>query len=307
MKEDIATTLVAFANADGGELLIGVEDDHQITGIPYNTTQIEALLKAPEENILAETPLPGVRRTRITINDSSLLYFSVSKGTQYIHQTSDGRCLKRADRDSLPISVEKLQAHRFEDESRRWEREPAAVATLADLDLDLIAAVSAQVAYAVSVEKYLQYMELAEFTPEGLRLSRAAVLLFAKDITKWYPSFNARFMIFSSNEQQVGGKFNIAYEDRATDNIIRLTETAWERLNLAISKSTNFIEAETKFRPAVMFPQMACREALVNAIVHRNYAIEGRGIEISIFPDRMEITSLSQNLLNYNYAASLQT
>jgi ATP-dependent DNA helicase RecG len=40
-----------------------------------------------------------------------------------------------------------------------------------------------------------------------------------------------------------------------------------------------------------MYPQIAVREALINAIVHRNYAVEGRGIEVSIYQDRMEILS----------------
>ena len=46
IKEDIGRTLVAFANADGGELLIGVEDDGAVTGLPFTSEQIEDLLGA---------------------------------------------------------------------------------------------------------------------------------------------------------------------------------------------------------------------------------------------------------------------
>ena len=48
---------------------------------------------------------------------------------------------------------------------------------------------------------------------------------------------------------------------------------------------------EARSEQTLLYPQIACREALINAIVHRNYAIEGRGIEISIFSDRLEIFS----------------
>lgn len=48
---------------------------------------------------------------------------------------------------------------------------------------------------------------------------------------------------------------------------------------------------KAKFQQSYLYPQIACREALINAIVHRNYAIQGRGIEISIFSDRLEILS----------------
>lgn len=38
-----------------------------------------------------------------------------------------------------------------------------------------------------------------------------------------------------------------------------------------------------------MYPELACREALVNAITHRDYSSEGRGIEVKIFDDRLVI------------------
>ncbi len=41
-----------------------------------------------------------------------------------------------------------------------------------------------------------------------------------------------------------------------------------------------------------MYPELACREALVNAIAHRDYAEEGRGIEIYVYDDRMEVRNL---------------
>lgn len=45
------------------------------------------------------------------------------------------------------------------------------------------------------------------------------------------------------------------------------------------------------FRESILYPETACREAIVNAIVHRDYSAEGLGIEILVFNDRMEIVS----------------
>src|SRR5579859_1923032 len=56
---DIAETLVAFANADGGELLIGVEDDGTITSFSYREETIAKLLAAPQTGVHHETPLPS--------------------------------------------------------------------------------------------------------------------------------------------------------------------------------------------------------------------------------------------------------
>jgi len=43
---DIAETLVSFANADGGELFVGVEDDGSVTGIPHKENLIAAMKEA---------------------------------------------------------------------------------------------------------------------------------------------------------------------------------------------------------------------------------------------------------------------
>src|SRR5207247_477931 len=51
------------------------------------------------------------------------------------------------------------------------------------------------------------------------------------------------------------------------------------------------LSPEALFKQQVMYPEDACREALVNAITHRDYSLEGQNIEILIFDDRMEVYS----------------
>jgi ATP-dependent DNA helicase RecG len=287
---DISRTLVAFANADGGELLIGIEDDSSITGTLHSEQEIQTLLAVSETHIHKDTPLPPVRKTKVIIGTKTILYFNVSKGTRFIHLTSDGRCLRRVDRESLPVSAEHISAQRLEDQSRSWEREIAHGATLDDLNLDIIQSAAVQIAYGVSVEKFLQYLDLAEFTADGLRIKKAAVLLFGKDIRKWHSGCSVRLMTVRGKEKRSGEGFNIARDEVITDNILKLVDTSWERLTATLGLHTQLTET-VKFQQTLLYPQIACREAVVNAITHRNYAIEGRGIEISIFQDRMEILS----------------
>lgn len=82
----------------------------------------------------------------------------------------------------------------------------------------------------------------------------------------------------------------ILKDDVIVGNILTLTEQAWERLQVAISQRTALSE-QARFEQTYLYPQVACREALINAIVHRDYSAEGRGIEVSLFSDRMEIVS----------------
>jgi hypothetical protein len=118
---DIAQTLVAFANSDGGELIIGVEDDGAITGVPGSKDELIQLLQSTDTYVHKDTPLPSCLKTQVAIDGKTVLYFSVPKGTQFIHLTSEGRCLRRIDRDSIPVSAEHITAQRLEDQSRTWD------------------------------------------------------------------------------------------------------------------------------------------------------------------------------------------
>jgi ATP-dependent DNA helicase RecG len=62
IAKDICSTLVGFANADGGTLLVGVEDDGEITGlIDYTEKTVQYLTKCWKDGVHSSTPLRGVQ------------------------------------------------------------------------------------------------------------------------------------------------------------------------------------------------------------------------------------------------------
>jgi len=63
--EDIGEALVSFSNADGGELLIGVEDDGTVTGIPHNEEEINTMLAATKTYIYHGQELPLTASTKL--------------------------------------------------------------------------------------------------------------------------------------------------------------------------------------------------------------------------------------------------
>ncbi|QTT89388.1 AlbA family DNA-binding domain-containing protein [Pseudomonas chlororaphis] len=77
---NIAQTLVAFANADGGELLVGVEDNGEVSGLPgFSEADYASLEAAPTTRVHSSTPLPPVKLRRLSIEGKGVLYFSVPK------------------------------------------------------------------------------------------------------------------------------------------------------------------------------------------------------------------------------------
>lgn len=89
---DIAKTLVAFANSDGGELFVGIEDDGSITGLPHGTAEIDQIKLAYVTHVHVDTPLPRPQISLVTIEGKAVLYFSISKGNEYAGRYAASPC-----------------------------------------------------------------------------------------------------------------------------------------------------------------------------------------------------------------------
>ena len=141
----------------------------------------------------------------------------------------------------------------------------------------------------MSPEKFLQYLELAEFDGNRLRLRRAALLLFAKHPTKWHPRNQVRIFRVKGTEEKTGENFNVHEVGETSGNCFQINEQSWEMLRPHLTE-TRFSK-DAIFKTQIIYPEAACKEALINAITHRDYSLEGRGIEVKIFDDRLEIIS----------------
>ena len=289
VARDIAETLVAFANAEGGELLVGVEDDGTISGVPYEENELRTLTDAPKTHVFHDTPLPVARIRKVDLEGKSVLYFSIPAGTDYCYLTSDGRCIRRKDLESVPVSAENIKASRQEAISREYDRQFEMRASVNDLDIELVSSSASQCSHGMTAEKYLQYLDLAEFGPQGLRLKKAALLLFATDITKWHPRSQVRVLKINGTELKTGKEYNVIHDQETNHNVLRLIESSWNLIRPHLVE-TRFLQ-DARFKTQIIYPELACREALINAIAHRDYSMEGIGIEVNVFTDRLEIVS----------------
>ena len=203
--------------------------------------------------------------------------------------TSKGECFQRKDRESVPTASELIRFAREEEVSREYDRQFVDLASISDLDLSLILSISQTISKTMSPEKFLQYLELAEFDGTRLRLRRAALLLFAKNLSKWHPRSQVRILRVKGIEEKTGENFNVTEVGEANGNIFQLIENSWELLRPQLTE-TRFSK-DAIFRTQIIYPELACKEVLINGITHRDYSLEGRGIEVKIFDDRLEILS----------------
>jgi ATP-dependent DNA helicase RecG len=287
--EVIAEALVAFANTDGGELVIGVEDDTSMTGVPHTDEEIEIMLNAVQSHVLSGQVLPTVYKLKLSIENKTILFFQVEKGTSEIFQLPDGRVVVRKDKRTVPVRIKTLQFEQQEIRSREYDRQFVDGATVGDLDINLLQSLADSYIKGLTVERYLQQLGLGEYSISGLRLRRAALLLFSKDIQRWHPRSQVRFIKINGTELLSGEKYNVLSDEFIQGNLYELIFKAWEMLRPYLAERTEFSE-DSKFEQKFIYPEDACREALLNAIAHRDYSISN-GVEVHIFNDRMDIKS----------------
>ena len=79
---DIGEALVSFANADGGSIIIGVEDNGTITGISHSAADIEIMLNAVNSHVYQNQKLPIVHAVSIELDGKNILYFYIYMNTQ---------------------------------------------------------------------------------------------------------------------------------------------------------------------------------------------------------------------------------
>ena len=286
---DIGEALVSFSNADGGAVLIGVEDDGTITGIPHKEEEIQTMLHAINSHVYKDQQLPLNNASKLVLEDKIILYFSVNKGTTMIYQLPDGRCVRRKDRSTIPASIDQIQFERQEIKAREYDSQFVDGAIVTDLDLRLLQGIADQYIKGLSIERYLQQIGLAEYAQNGLRLKKAALLLFATDIDRWHPRSQVRILKIKGNKLEAGEKYNVISDDIVKGNIFELILKSWEHLRSYLAYKTEF-GTNSKFEQKYIFPEDAVREVILNAIAHRDYSI-ANAIEIYIFNDRMEIKS----------------
>lgn len=286
---DIAEALVSFANADGGAVLIGVEDDGSVTGVPHSEDDIQVMLNSIHSHIYHDQQLPITNANKLVLDKNTILYFSVNKGTTMIYQLPDGRCVRRKDKSTVPALVVQIQFERQEIKSREYDSQFVDGAMVTDLDVRLLQGIADQYIKGLSIERYLQQVGLAEYAQNGLRLKRGALLLFASDIDRWHPRSQVRFLKVNGNTLAAGENYNVVSDDILKGNIFELVIKSWEHLRSYLAYKTEFGH-NAQFEQKYIYPEDAVREVLLNAIAHRDYSI-ANAIEVYIFSNRLEIKS----------------
>ena len=213
IRDKIADVVAAFANADGGLLFVGVEDDGRPSGHGYSDDDVRGLLATPENRL---QPPVRCRTERVEIDGKELLVFEVSQSAEAIMVVANGfpyRVGTEILREPQELINQRKQALRVVGYEQRFRPE----ATLDHLDMELARRFLRRTPVgARPVKEALEYYGLVERHVDEWRITNAGLLLFARrPALKWHPRAGVRVFRVEGREQVPGRGRNVTQIGRA--------------------------------------------------------------------------------------------
>lgn len=286
--ESIAKEMAAFSNTHGGMLFIGIEDDQTITGISIENVE-EWLVNISRNNI---TPSISPTVSIETIKNKKIAVVEIHKGISKPYQTIDGKYWIRVGSTNRSATKEEL--------SRLFQQ-----AGLVHYDISPIDGVD---------EKNLDYIKLDDYWStcydinfssleseekkkilinsdilvpfeDSIVVSVGGLLLFGQTPQRRIPHSSIKVAVFKGKtitDDLIDKKEIKGTLPELIDNTSALIDLFLPRPSMIKG-----LKREEKIK----IPAKVIREALVNAVCHRDYSIINRHITVHMFNDRVEITS----------------
>lgn len=290
----------AFANTDGGILVIGLDDPEKVKeekkrliGISENLDNVSEFLKFIGKEI--EPPFVSCNHTEINIENAEhkadkILVVSVGKSND-VHSLKKGDTFVRKGRQNVKIGSSEIVRLKYEKGTVRFEDEDSLISDLSILETGLFSQYKKDTqSESLDDWQFLKDNGLA-VKKEKHTLTKSGVLLFAKN-----PSVTTRGKCGIKISHYYGKKPTYSGEP----NFVRRPFTVEGPLLIQIDKTLEYFRDVVKasppklvgatFRSSLLIPEWAFQEAVTNAVIHRNYFLQD-DIQIRFFDDRIEVES----------------
>ena len=290
--KSLAEVCVAFANAQGGELIIGIEDKESEPPInqKIDITEVNDVVK----KLRGMTDGVGLANPEIITHCNGGEYFiiQVLPSTRIIATTSSGKVFIRISDNCFPISSDELTNLAAERTAFQWEIIAPQKISLAQVDQKSIKNFVSDIQKSDKVSDFIKSKGVEEIlnfyqmvSPEGLVTNLGVLWLGtpAQRARLSYP-LSVQYIVYNDREEKIRKKewhYNLHNPKEL------LLEIEKEAVELTYSSEI----PDGLFRKTVrQYPKEVVRELLINAIAHKKYTISG-DIFIEVYHDRMTITN----------------
>ncbi|MBU1623035.1 MAG: putative DNA binding domain-containing protein [Nanoarchaeota archaeon] len=278
--EGVGKSICSLANTNHGLVLVGVDDDGKIVGVPQKKEQEIANLAHSCKPSLYPEIIP------VEVGGKNVFVVKVKKLGDW--HSFKNIAYKRIGSHDKPLSPEEVIEHAQDSGKIRWDEQVCAGASYKDIDEE-------------KVNWYLRQRESARKVPRKIKISIKKLLVNLKALEKNKPT-NAGILFFGRYPQRFLPNARLRVVRFKGNKVINPTldtanceGTIWEMIEMAedfIRKNIRLLGTRTEksFRREDKFeyPIKAVREAIVNALIHRNY-FETGDVRVFIFDNRIEV------------------
>lgn len=286
--QEVIETAAAFANTSGGTIFIGVSDGREIRGI---TVGKETLRDVSNRISQATEPRMALEIESVAVEEKSVVLIHITESS--IKPVSvRGRCYKRVGNSNRVMSPQEIAQMHLNATGQTWDQLIVTRAGIDDID-------------EKKVEWYLTRRETIRNVSKPQDMNTAAFLKNINGISDDGTPTHAGLLFFSKhsqrrffyNAQLRVVRFKGTSVTHPVIDRLDCDETLWENVDAAeefIRKNIRLLSFRTsksfqrddKFE----YPLKALREAIINALIHRNYQ-ETADVRVFIFDNRFEVIS----------------
>ena len=276
--KDLAKAVIAFANAEGGTIAVGLHD-----GVFEG---VSVALENSVRQIALDWSVPPVRCDVdvIPARGKKLLLLRIDPGND-VHTTPGGECYLRIGDESRKLTAPQQRELSFDRGNQPYESMPVNL-SVKDLSEEQLTAYQREIGSS-SIGNMLVARDLV--TRRG-ELMVATALLFDERPQREFSSAYVRVIRYAEDDRGVGASMSLIDDERIDGSIPHQIHKATEMISELLPRRQQ-LTSSGRFEPVDMIPRDAWLEGLVNAVVHRSYSMMGDHVRVELFPHRIEITS----------------
>lgn len=291
----LAESIIGFANADGGLIVIGIKDN-EIEGIDdQGNIKIHDFIQCGLDSCIPSIKIKHefIEVTKINSKKDRLLILEVEASVNQVHTTNSDEVFLRVGDETKKLNYEQRVMLEYDKGTRLYEDSIIEDCTLEDLNLDLINEYKKILNFKEDdLEKLLFVRGFAKRSLKGnYDITVAGVLMFCNYPTVFVPGAKVRFIRYEGVKAETGTRMNIIKQETFDEPIPKLIQSVKEVVQNQLREFTALDSSTGKFITIPEYPIFAWQEGIVNAVAHRAYNIHGDDIKIIMYDDRLEILS----------------
>ena len=283
--ESLATAFISFLNTEGGVLWLGIEDDGTVTGVADVDGARQRVDQILANNV---TPRATAFIEQVEVGGKPLLKITLPRGVDRPYYTQRGQCYVRQNAGKRLASREEIRRMYMAVRAFYYDESALTGTGLEDVDLQVFGAFLTA-AYGLTEDTDRPDEELARLLRNlkcmaGAELTVAGALFFGRQPQRMLPTARMEFAHFAGTAAGETILDRKTIEGRLPQQLEQMESLL--RLHLRNAGVIRGFEPEVQTE----LPLEMLREALTNALVHRDYSLSAP-VRVFLFEDRLEIRS----------------